>query len=91
VLPFTLRPWRRSGTFSVACHKPGSRHGRYSAVLDALRPILRNATAHLDPDSSPLSQDHWDDLDKAEQALPALRWIARQLLDAELQGTAVSA
>jgi hypothetical protein len=64
---------------------------KFTAVLDGLRPILRNAIAHLDPDSSPLSQDHWDDLDKAEQALPALRWIARQLLDAELQGTAVPA
>jgi len=64
---------------------------KFTAVLDGLRPILRNAIAHLDPDSSPLSQDRWDDLDKAEQALPALRWIARQLLDAELQGTAVAA
>jgi hypothetical protein len=64
---------------------------KFTAVLDALRPVLRNAIAHLDPDSSPLSQDHWDDLDKAEQALPALRWIARRLLDAELQGAAVPA
>jgi hypothetical protein len=64
---------------------------KFAAVLDDLRPLLRNAIAHLDPDGSPLSQDRWDDVDKAEQALPALRWIARQLLDAELQGTPVSA
>jgi hypothetical protein len=64
---------------------------KFTAVFDSLRSILRNAIAHLDPDSSPLSQDRWDDLDKVEQALPGLRWIARQLLDAELQGTPVSA
>lgn len=64
---------------------------KFTAVLDDLRPVLRNAIAHLDPDSSPLSQDRWEDLAKVEQALPGLRWIARQLLDAELQGTPVSA
>jgi hypothetical protein len=64
---------------------------KFTAVLDDLRPVLRNAIAHLDPDSSPLSQDRWEDLAKLEQAMPGLRWIARQLLDAELQGAPVSA
>ena len=31
---------------------------KFTAVLDGLRPILPNAIAHLDPDSSPLGQDH---------------------------------
>jgi hypothetical protein len=30
-------------------------------------------------------QDRWDDLPKVELALPGRRWIARQLLNAELQ------
>ena len=48
-----------------------------------------------------LAYRHWSNLGvvvlerkldlSTEQALPALRWIARQLLDAELQGTAVPA
>ena len=58
---------------------------KFTAVLDDIRPALRNAIAHLDPDGSPLIQDRWDDLQKVEQALPGLRWIARQLLDAEIQ------
>lgn len=58
---------------------------KFTAVLDDIRPALRNAIAHLDPDSTMLVQDRWDDLQKVEQALPGLRWIARQLLDSELQ------
>jgi hypothetical protein len=58
---------------------------KFTAVLDDIRPALRNAIAHLDPDGTPLIQDRWDDLQKVEQALPGLRWIARQLLDAEVQ------
>ena len=64
---------------------------KFTAFLDDLRPILGNADAHLDPDSSPLSQDWWEAPAKVKQALPGLRWIALQLLDAELQGTPVSA
>ncbi len=54
-------------------------------VLDGIRPTLRNAIAHLDLDATILIEDRWADLSKVEQVLPALRWIARQLLDAELQ------
>ena len=58
---------------------------KFTAVLDDIRPALRNAIAHLDPDNTVLVHDRWDDVQKVEQALPGLRWIARQLLDAELQ------
>lgn len=58
---------------------------KFTAVLDDIRPVLRNAIAHLDPDGTPIIQDRWEDLQKAEQALPGLRWIARQLLNSELQ------
>jgi hypothetical protein len=58
---------------------------KFSAVLDSIRPALRNAIAHLGPDGDVLTQDRWSDLQKVEESLPCLRWIARQLLDAELQ------
>jgi hypothetical protein len=48
-------------------------------------PRFEMQIAHLDPDSTMIVADRWDDLQKVEQALPGLRWIARQLLDAELQ------
>jgi hypothetical protein len=58
---------------------------KFTAALDTIRPALRNAIAHLDLDNAMLVQDRWADLQQVEQALPGLRWIARQLLDAELQ------
>jgi hypothetical protein len=58
---------------------------KFTAVLDGIRPALRHGIAHLDPDSTILVQDRWADLRKVEEALPGLRWIARQLLDSELQ------
>jgi hypothetical protein len=58
---------------------------KFTAVLEDIRPALRNAIAHLDPDNIVLIQDRWDDLQKVEQAVPGLRWIARKLLDSELQ------
>lgn len=54
---------------------------KLTAFLDDLRPILRNANVHLDPDSSALSQDRWEALAKVKQALTGLRWIALQFLD----------
>ncbi len=58
---------------------------KFTAVLDDVRATLRNAIAHLDPDATILVQDRWEDLQKVEQFLPCLRWIARHLLDSELQ------
>src|SRR6185437_14861777 len=46
---------------------------------------IPGSITHLDPDSTILIQDRWADLSKVEQILPALRWIARQLLNAEMQ------
>lgn len=68
----------------IASLTPYADH-KFNAVLKDIRPALRNAIAHLDPGNTMLVQDRWDDLQKVEQVLPALRWIARQLLDAELQ------
>lgn len=60
---------------------------KFTQVRDTIRGKLRNAIAHLDVDSDILVHDHWEDLQKVEATLPALRWMARQLLDAELQQT----
>lgn len=56
----------------------------FRAVFDDLRDVVRNPIAHLDPDGNPLQHDSWDDIQKVQRALPGLRWIARQLLAAEL-------
>lgn len=62
---------------------------KFTRVLDDIRPTLRNAIAHMSPDDgSALVQDRWEDLQRIERALPGLRWIARQMLDAELQASA---
>lgn len=45
---------------------------KFTAVLEDIRPALRNAIAHLDPDSAVLVEDRWDYLQKVEQALPGL-------------------
>ncbi|BBU22427.1 Uncharacterised protein [Mycobacterium xenopi] len=60
---------------------------KFTQVRDTIRGKLRNAIAHLDIDSDILIQDRWEDVQKVEQVLPCLRWMARQLLDAELQQT----
>lgn len=58
---------------------------KFRAAFDDIRETLRHAVAHLDPNGSPLVQDRWQDLQKVQTVLPGLRWMARQLLDAELQ------
>lgn len=57
----------------------------FRAVFDDIREPLRHAVAHLNPDGNPLVQDRWQDLQKVQAALPALRWMARQMLNAEVQ------
>jgi hypothetical protein len=48
---------------------------KFTVVLDDIRPALRNAIAHLDPDGNLLIQDRWDDLQKVEQALRGVRTL----------------
>lgn len=60
---------------------------KFTQVRDTIRDKLRNAIAHLDFDSDITIHGRWEDVRKVEQLLPCLRWIARQLLDAELQQT----
>lgn len=60
---------------------------KFTQVRDTIRNKLRNAIAHLDVDSDIIIQDRWEDVQKVEQVLPSLRWMARQLLETELQQT----
>lgn len=58
---------------------------KFRSAFDDIRETLRHAVAHLDPNGNPLVQDRWQDLQKVQAALPGLRWMARQMLDAEVQ------
>lgn len=60
---------------------------KFTQVRDTIRNQLRNAIAHLDVDSDIIIHDRWEDVRKVEQLLPCLRWMARQLLETELEPT----
>ncbi len=57
---------------------------KFTAVLDDIRATLRNSIAHLEPGNNPLGHDTWADIQRVHSILPALRWMARQLLETEL-------
>lgn len=58
---------------------------KFRAAFDDIRAALRNSIAHLDPDGDPLAQDSWADMQRINAALPAMHWMSRQLLLAELR------
>jgi hypothetical protein len=60
---------------------------KFRAAFDDVRATLRNRLAHLDPDSDPLAQDSWEDMRRVREAIPALRWMSRRMLEAELAHT----
>lgn len=57
---------------------------KFTRVLDELRGVLRNALAHLDPAKS-LVADKADDIARCEQAIPVIRYIARVMVEHELE------
>jgi len=57
---------------------------KYTQVIDELRGMLRNAIAHLDPDSDPLTADSYDNLKQVYQTLPVLKFMSRILLAREI-------
>jgi hypothetical protein len=57
---------------------------KFTTALDDIRGDLRNSIAHLEPGKNPLAHDQWQDVMRIRRAIPALRWIARRLLVAEL-------
>ncbi|CAB3796238.1 hypothetical protein LMG28688_04265 [Paraburkholderia caffeinitolerans] len=58
---------------------------RYNAVIDDMRATVRNALAHLNPLDSHLMADKYSDVKRCLGHIPPLRYIARQMLLAELQ------
>jgi hypothetical protein len=53
---------------------------KFNWAVDQLRPLIRNAIAHLDPLQSVLDIDHLDDVRACEEAIPVLRYMARMFL-----------
>ena len=62
-------------------------HGKkFTAVCDEFRETARNAIAHLDPfQSEPsLIADQCADVEKCENAIPVIKYIAREMLKNEI-------
>ena len=57
---------------------------KYTWILDQLRPLIRNAIAHLDPTGVSLVADRFEDVDRCERALPVVKYLARDMLRNEL-------
>lgn len=58
---------------------------KFTAVTEALRGTLRNAMTHIDPENlTVISPDRIDDVRRAEDAIPVLRYMARKMLDRDL-------
>jgi len=55
---------------------------KFTAVQDRLRPVIRNAAAHMDPERH-LDPDDFDDITACEEALPVLKYMAREMLRAQ--------
>lgn len=57
---------------------------KFTAIVEHFRPLIRNAIAHLDPSKDVLDIDHFEDVAECEQAIPVLRYMAREFIRAEL-------
>jgi hypothetical protein len=71
-------PWRQM--FSPFLGK------KFTAVMEQLRPPIRNAVAHLDPESptDSLVADRWADVDTVDKGGAVLAYMARSLLMHEI-------
>ena len=50
---------------------------KFGRVRDHFRPVIRHAIAHLDPFSTILDIDHFEDVATCENAIPVLRFMAK--------------
>jgi hypothetical protein len=57
---------------------------RFNAVVDEMRATVRNALAHLNPHEDHLIADRFKNVKQCESQIPTVRYIARQMLQAEL-------
>ena len=55
---------------------------KFTAVMEKLRPAIRNAVAHLNPESptESLVSDRWADVETVDEAGPVLAYMSRLLL-----------
>jgi hypothetical protein len=58
---------------------------KFNWVLDQYRELIRNAVAHLDTSSRVLDADKSKDIGQCEDAIPVLKYIVREMLEAELK------
>ena len=59
--------------------------GKFTAILDQHKHLVRNAIAHLDPRQRILDIDHFDDVATCQKALPLFAYMARRWIAAELE------
>jgi len=57
---------------------------KFTRVRQELRDLIRNALAHIDPTKDVLVADEYDDVERCEDAIPVLRYVARQMLRNEI-------
>ncbi len=57
---------------------------KFERVRQELRKLIRNALAHIDPTQDVLVADEYDDVERCEDAIPVLRYVARQMLRHEI-------
>jgi hypothetical protein len=62
---------------------------KFTSVLDHYRGLVRNAIAHLDPCGNALDADRFQDIAACEAAEPVLKYIARAMVNRELEARAV--
>jgi hypothetical protein len=56
---------------------------KFTKIIEQLRPLIRNAIAHIDPSRDILDIDHYEDVDRCKKVIPVLRYIAHCLIEYE--------
>ena len=58
---------------------------KFTKIQDKLRPVMRNAIAHLKPTLHIIDPDEFHDLNQCEREVPIVQYMARRLLTKELE------
>jgi len=57
---------------------------KFNAVADHFKTVIRNSIAHLDPTRHALIGDRYEDVEAALKAIPALKYMSREMMATEL-------
>ncbi|MBB6582877.1 methylamine utilization protein MauJ [Ralstonia solanacearum] len=57
---------------------------RFKAIKEQMRPVMRNAVAHMDPDQITKIVDRFEDFEAVIEWLPIVRYMAKRQLENEL-------